>query len=84
MFKENPYHLATLPLNNWFGKILTLQAFFSAIHAVWSLWSCIYHAFKDKLEEISLNEYFNAILHYFGVNLLSRLTADIALWLRFS
>ena len=31
----------------------------------------------------TLTEYFNAILHYFGVNLLSGLTADIALCLRF-
>ena len=86
MFKENPYHLATLTLKNWFGKIFTLQAFSSAIHAVWSLWSCIHHAFKDNLRKISLKEYFNAILHYFGVNLLSGLTAAISslLGLRFS
>ena len=41
---------------------------------------------KINLRKISLNEYFNAILHYFGVNLriLSRLTADIVLCLQFS
>ena len=41
---------------------------------------------KINLRKISLNEYFNTILHYFGVNLLSGLTAAISslLGLRFS
>ena len=86
MFKENPYHLATLPLNNWSGKILQFKHFslpytlFEAFGAVF-----ITHS-KINLRKICLNEYFNAILHYFGVNLLSGLTADISsfLGLRFS
>ena len=32
-------------------KIDSLEVFFSAIHTVWTLWSCIYHEFKDTFEE---------------------------------
>ena len=31
---------------------------------------------KKKLKKISFNDYFNAILHYFHIYSLSRLTAD--------
>ena len=39
------------PLHSFFLKINTSEVFFSAIHTVWTLWSCIYHEFKDTLEE---------------------------------
>ena len=51
-----------------------LKAFFSAIHAVWSLWSWIYHEFKEILRKLSLSEYFKAISLYFRVYSLSGLT----------
>ena len=35
-----------------------LKAFFSAMHAVWSLWSCIYHEIKEILRKLRLSEYF--------------------------
>ena len=77
----------TRPLCHWIidpVKLLHFEQFslpytlFEACRAVF-----ITHS-KINLRKISLNEYFNAILHYFGVNLLSRLTADIALCLQFS
>ena len=40
-------HWAMRPLCQWSLKINTLEASFSAIHTVWTLWSCIYHEFKD-------------------------------------
>ena len=48
-------------------KINSVEVFFSAIHTVWTLWSCIYDEFKDTLRKNSSNEYFKAILHYFLV-----------------
>ena len=42
-----------------------LKAFFSAMHAVWSLWSCVYHEIKEILRKLSLSEYFKAISLYF-------------------
>ena len=52
-------------------KINSVEVFFSAIHTVWTFWSCIYHEFKDTFEENSSNEYFKTILHYFRVYSLS-------------
>ena len=50
-------HCATWQLNNYcYAKIIMLEAFLSAINAVSSWWSWIYH---------------EAILHYFGLNSLS-------------
>ena len=68
-----PDRRATLPPDNSYRTII---AFYFAIHAVWSLWSCTYHEFKEILRKISLNEYFKAISHYFPVYSLSGLTAD--------
>ena len=70
-----PDHWALLLLDNSYRTIKILTAFFSAIHAVWSLSSCIYHEFKEILRKISLSEYFKAILLYFCVYSLSGLTA---------
>ena len=54
-------------------KAKSVEIFFSAIHTVWTLWSCIYHEFKDTctFEENSLNEYFKTVSHYFRVKSLS-------------
>ena len=57
-----------------YRKTNVLKAFFSAIHAVWSLWSCIYHEVKEILGKLSLSEYFQAISLYFSVYSLSGLT----------
>ena len=48
-----------------------VEVFFSAIHTVWTLWSCIYQEFKDRFEENILNEYFKTISHCFHVYSLS-------------
>ena len=32
-------------------QINSIDVSFSAIHTVWTLWSCIYHEFKDAFEE---------------------------------
>ena len=48
-----------------------LKAFFSAMHAVWSLWSC---EIKEILRKLSWSEYFKAISLYFRVYSLSGLT----------
>ena len=42
-----PDHWALLLLDNSYRTIKILTAFFSAIHAIWSLWSCIYHEIKE-------------------------------------
>ena len=60
-----PDHWALLLLDNSYRTIKILTAFFSAIHAIWSLSSCIYHEFKEILRKIS----------YFCVYSLSGLTA---------
>ena len=52
-----PDHWALLPLDNSYRTINILKAFISAIHAVWSLWSCIYHEFKEILRKISLSHF---------------------------
>ena len=52
-------------------KVKSVEIFFSAIHTVWTLWSCICHEFKDTFEENSLNEYFKTVSHYFRVKSLS-------------
>ena len=70
-----PDHWALLLLDNSYRTIKILTAFFSAIHAIWSLSSCIYHEFKEILRKISLSEYFKAISLYFCVCSLSGLTA---------
>ena len=70
-----PDHWALLLLDNSYRTIKILTAFFSAIHAIWSLSSCIYHEFKEILRKISLSEYFKAISLYFCVYSLSGLTA---------
>ena len=44
-------HLAMRLLLRLNVKINTFEVFFSAIHTVWTLWSCIYHEFKDTFEE---------------------------------
>ena len=69
-------HWALLPLDNAYRTSNILKAFSSAIHAVWSLWSCIYHEFKEILRKISFSEYFKAISLYFRVYSLLGLTAD--------
>ena len=69
-----PDHWVLLPLDNSYRTINVLKAFFSATHAVWSSWCCIYHEFKELLRKISLNECFQAISHYFRVSSLSGLT----------
>ena len=50
-----PDHWALLLLDNSYRtiKVLTALAFFSAIHAFWSLSSCVYHEFKEILRKIS-------------------------------
>ena len=70
-----PDHWALLLLDNSYRTIKILTAFFSAIHAIWSLSSCIYHEFKEILRKISLSKYFKAISLYFCVYSLSGLTA---------
>ena len=74
-WSQLPDHWALLPLDNSYRITNILKAFFSAIHAVWSLWSCIYHEFKEILRKISLSEYFKAISLYFCAYSLSGLTA---------
>ena len=45
-------HWAMRPLLRMKGKIWnSAEVFFSAIHTVWTLWSCIYDEFKDTFEE---------------------------------
>ena len=70
-----PKPLSLLPLDNSYRTINIPTAFFSAIHAIWGLQSCIYHDFKEILRKISLCEYFKAISLYFCVYSLSALTA---------
>ena len=70
-----PDHWALLLLDNSYRTIKILTAFFSAIHAIWSLWSCIYHEFKEILRKISLSEHFKVIWLYFCVYSLSGFTA---------
>ena len=70
-----PKPLSLLPLDNSYRTINIPTAFFSAIHAIWSLQSCIYHEFKEILRKISLSKYFKAISLYFCVYSLSALTA---------
>ena len=74
-WSQLPDHWALLPLDNSYRTINILKAFFSAIHAVWSLWSCIYHEFKEILRKISFSEYFKVISLYFRVYSLLGLTA---------
>ena len=51
-----------LKKNNVLKFIVYVEVFFSAIHTVWTLWSCIYHVeFKDTFEENSFNEHFKTI-----------------------
>ena len=70
-----PDHWALLLLDNSYRTIKILTVFFSAIHAIWSFSSCIYHEFEEILRKISLSEYFKAISLYFCVYSLSGLTA---------
>ena len=42
---------AMLPLQRITDKINNFVVFFSPIHTVWTLWSCIYHEFKDTFKE---------------------------------
>ena len=44
-------HWAVRPLRSLLVKINSFEVSFSAIHTVWTLWSCIYHEFKDTFEE---------------------------------
>ena len=74
-WSQLPDHWALLPLDNSYRTTNILKAFVSAIHAVWSLWSCIYHKFEEILRKISLSEYFKAISLYFLVCSISGLTA---------
>ena len=37
------------PVRPYNSKINSVKVSFSAIHTVWTLWSCIYHEFKDTL-----------------------------------
>ena len=74
-WSQLPDHWALLPLDNSYRTTNILKAFVSAIHAVWSLWSCIYHKFEEILRKISLSEYFKAISLYFHVYSISGLTA---------
>ena len=69
-----PDHWALLLLDNSYLTIKILTAFFSAIHAIWSLSSCIYHEFKEILRKISLSEYFKAIsLYFWPIDIRARL-----------
>ena len=48
------HHCATQPRNIValiLYKFIILKPFFSAVNAVWSWWSCIYHEFKDTSGE---------------------------------
>ena len=74
-WSQLPDHWALLPLDNSYRTTNILKAFVSAIHAVWSLWSCIYHKSEEILRKISLSEYFKAISLYFLVYSISGLTA---------
>ena len=42
-----PDHSATLPMSNSLCRINIFGPFFSDMHFVWSLWSRVYHEFKD-------------------------------------
>ena len=45
--------------NNYcYAKIIMLEAFLSAVNAVWSWWNWIYHEFKDTFEENYLKDVF--------------------------
>ena len=44
-----PDHLATLALK--INAVITVQVFFSAIHTVWNLWSCIHIEIKDTFDK---------------------------------
>ena len=44
-------HSVMRPLQQLTLEINTLKVAFSAIHTVGTLWSCIYHEFKDTFEE---------------------------------
>ena len=63
----------------WKINFVMSKQFFSAIDAVWSCWSCIYHEFKYTLRKISLSAYFKAISHYFGFNWPTRCRQSIEL-----
>ena len=59
----------------FFFKINNLEVSFSAIHTVWTLWSCIYHEYsKIHLRKNSSNEYFKTISRYLRVFSLSGFT----------
>ena len=69
MCKQLLDHYATMPYMFWLINFVISKPFFSAIDAVWSWWSCLYHEFKYTFEQlINLSAYFKAISHFFGLN----------------
>ena len=69
---EASYHWAMRPLHSKQMKINSLDAFFSPIYMVLTLWGCIYHEFKDTCAEKKLKRVFQRELRIISVFIHSR------------